>query len=506
MLLGVTLRLGAQPAIRAEDVRVGSDEERYLRALSLLMPDDAPGWTIRPSFERRQLAAFLAVGGPWTIDTAVRGATIRGGELTLALHSGRPGVWADGPAWTGRGLSATVSPVAVHDSDRLHVRVAPVLWWADDRRFPLVPTAGAFPWSDAATPGTIDLPQRLGTGAVARLDPGESRIEARWRTLRVALASDASRIGPAADHAVVLQGDHGGIPRAELGVPHALATPIGRFRLQVAYGRAPQSAWAPARRTGAHHTSWTVGSWRPRHSSNIELGVVRVVHRDWRGLRARDLLAPFGSIYDSQWFAADTFPDNHLASLFARWRVPAAGLELYGEYGRNDRSRNWRDLFTELEHNAAWLFGVQRAWRGADASLWALNATAVGGRISPIDPFRGQDFFYEHSRLVQGHTLRGQSLGTPLLQRSGGGELRVDRYDSAGRRSLLLRTRGLPNTKAVDVPMDLRRQEWTAAVEWMRWTSTGAWRVRVGATADLGYAPDRDLYDVHVAFGLTRRR
>ena len=414
-------------------------------------------------------------------------------------HNGAlPFAPADGPAWAGRGVNARVSATARARRGALRVRAAPLLWSAQNAPFTLVPTTGPFPFSDAALPRTIDLPQRHGDRSVTRLDAGESEIALEWTRARIALTNAAVHLGPATDHSLVMQGDGGGFPRLEVGLPDVVRTPVGVFSAQVAWGRNPQTAWAPDRRRGALFSSYVVGTWRPRRSDRIELGVTRFFHRDWQNVSVRELFVPFGSIHTSRLIGGTVRADNQMGSIFARLRAPAAGLEFFGEYGKNDRSIDPRDQVVETEHNAAWLLGFQRVWRGAGERLWVLNVTAVTGSISPITTFRGQAFFYEHSQLTQGHTVRGQLLGTPLLQREGGGELRLDRYDVRGRDGLVLRTRALPNEHALGVDPSLVRQEWSVLLERLRWTSRGAVSARVGAVADLGYSPvTGDAYSVH---------
>ena len=499
--------IAAQGTLRAEDLRVGSEEERYLRALSVLAPSLDAIWTIRPVAGDRMLASLAGVPGPWPLDTSHRALGVRGASADLTFNSGRPFSRADGPAWAGKGASLRASGVLEGRRGILRVRLAPMLWGAENAAFTLVPTAGPFPYSDAAAPWSIDLPQRFGDQSLARLEPGESSIALQWTHARVAFTTAAAQLGSGSDHSLLLQGDGGGFPRLEAGFPSGIRTRLGVIAGQAGWGRNPQTAWAPTRRTGALYSSYVVGTWRPPVGDRIELGVARFFHRDWNDIRLRDLLVPFGSIHTAKWVGGKVVADNQLGSIFARLRVPEAGLEFFGEFGKNDRSRDLRDQAVELEHNAAWLLGAQKVWRDARERLWAMNITAVSGSISPITRFRPQAFFYEHGPLAQGHTVRGQLLGTPLLQREGGGELRIDRYDAAGRVGLVLRTRALPNERAESIAPENVRQEWSAVLEWMRWTRTGAWSARVGGVADMGHSPTTgDAYGLHLGLGYAVRR
>lgn len=504
----------AQGVVRADRVRVGSEEERYLRALSVVTPTSTDSgaassrihsWLVRPLAGEGAARALVGIDGPWAIDTTVQanGIALNGADIVLAVNSALPTSGIDGPAWSGRGANLRATGTLLARRGRLLVRVAPMPWIAQNAAFDLVPTTGPFPWSDAARPNSIDLPQRFGDAPVSRIDPGESTIEYRWSKVRLALTSAAVQLGPGTDHSLLMQGNAGGIPRLELGTPAAFVTPIGRFTGHVAWGRTPSTAWAPERRTGARFTSYIVGTWQPSFARQLEFGMTRLNHRDWELITARELLVPFGSVYSADWVGGDydSSKDNQLASVYTRFRVPDAGLEFFAEYGKNDRSIDWRDQLVELEHNSAWLVGGQKAWRDG-RRLWALNVTVVSGAIVPVARFRGQAFFYEHFPLTQGHTLRGQLLGTPLLQREGGTEIRLDRYDPRGRTGLTLTTRTLPNQLAESVAPELLRQEWSLMFDVLRWTRAGAWTGRIGGVADLGYSPTTgDAYNAHVAVG-----
>lgn len=504
LLSAISSSSAAQGVVRSEDVRVGSEQERYLRALSVLSPHAS--WSIRPLEGERALRALAGSPGPWRVDTVVRRDGLRGhgGSVDAIINGGLPSYTADGPAWSGRGINLRASGTVLVQRGPLLIRVAPVAWVAQNVAFDLLPNTGLFPWSDAARPGNIDLPQRFGREMTARVDPGESTLELRAKNVRLALTSAAAHLGPGSDHSLLMQGEAGGIPRLELGTRGGLRTRVGTFAGQVAWGRTPRTGWAPDQPSDALFTSYLVGTWRPSFVERLEIGMVRLTHRAWERMSARELLVPFGSVYSAKWVGGsyETENDNQIATLFAHLRVPESGLEFFAEFGKNDRSAGWRDQILEPDHNTAWLVGTQRAWRDARARLWALNLTAVSGSISPITRFRGQDIFYEHSRMTQGHTLRGQLLGTPLLQREGGAELRLDRYDARGRTGLLVRTRSLPNQIAESVPPDMLRQEWSAMVDVLRWTRRGAVRARIGGVADLGYSPVKgDVYSLHFALG-----
>ncbi|HEY0243679.1 MAG TPA: hypothetical protein VGC52_13525, partial [Gemmatimonadaceae bacterium] len=99
-----------------------------------------------------------------------------------------------------------------------------------------------------------------------------------------------------------------------------------------------------------------------------------------------------------------------LASIFFRWAPPGKGIELYGEYGREDFSADVRDFMLEPDHSSTANIGFRKAWQKG------LNITALRGEFHNYEApssgrTRGEGLIYIHQPLVQGHTYRGQLLG-----------------------------------------------------------------------------------------------
>lgn len=500
-LLGLSLSvllsrpLQAQYRADSSDAPLGGDVWRLRRLMGVA--DAASPWGLHD-------APALAV--PSALPVGLR-VSLLPALAEFGVNSGLPySDRSDGPAWAGRGSFGRFSGGLRADYGPLRVRLAPVLWWSQNADVAAIPTTISMPrseFSDPMRPTGIDLPQRFGDAALARVEPGESFVRLEVRGLQAQFTTAARMIGPAREHSLLLQGEAGGFPRVELGtVAEGLQTRIGRIGGVLGSGQLAQSSEAPTSRSTRRHGSFIDLWWSPLPGDRLRIGAARFYHRDWQGWRAQDFLVPFGSLFfDEQTFAGGD-PDNQLASLYARLRLPSAGLELFGEFGKNDRSLDERDLLLEADHNAAWLLGFTRAWTDAEGQLWAVTGTAVSGRVSEIYTFRPQATFYEHSPIRQGHTQRGQLLGTPLLQATGGVELRIDRYDAAGRRALILGSRSLPHRRPVPLTENELRTEWSVMGEWLRERGAGAWYARGGLLADIGR--DRaggDAMSLHLALG-----
>jgi len=487
LLVGSPTGAQEMPAIRLEDARVGSAAERYLRALETMYGD-----ALRASDTLWQ--------GPWTIDLVPRRVSLRSASIDLSRNSGLPFGRDDGSAWAGRGWNARASVQASARLGPLSLRIAPLVWWAQNQGFALLP-AGPLPLAHPQMGSSIDLPQRMGYRSLGRIDPGESEVVLAVGGARLALTSATARIGAGREHASILQGEAGGYPRIEAGIPSGIRTPLGTIAGNVAWGRLAQTWWAPDRRTGARLGTHLEGWWRAPGRGLVELGVGRFYHFDWRGLSVRDLGKPFGSVFvDRQtYFGGEA--DNQQLSVLGRLRIPDAGLEIAGELAKNDRSNDLRDFGNELEHNAAWLLAVRRAWRD-DEALWVVNLSTASNRIPELQLYRGQALNFEHSPLTQGHTLRGQLLGTPLLERGAGAEFRLDRYGRTGRWSAIASSRNLPDVRSEAVPDAALRHEWGLVGEWMRWVRGGAVTFALGGQIEVASStPSGNRLNWHIATG-----
>jgi hypothetical protein len=299
------------------------------------------------------------------------------------------------------------------------------------------------PFNDPVTPENIDLPQRFGNSAYQRFDPGQSTI--RLDVFGVAVgASTANEIwGPAITSPIVLGDNAAGIPRLFLGTSRPLDIWIGKIHGRMFLGQTQQSAYSPIDTTGGKRlAAGLVGVFEPRGTSGIEIGFGRYFHRFWpaNGLSFSDLSIPLAGFL-THGVDASANPlgtaDNQLFSVFGRVVLPRSGLELYGEYGREDHADDLRDLVGEPDHISAYTLGVMHTWRSqATNAVSVLRAEFTNSRVTDIAGGRAEGLFYEHYPIDQGHTQDGQLLGSPMVRGGGGGILALDRYTQDGRVTL----------------------------------------------------------------------
>ncbi|MBD0321180.1 MAG: hypothetical protein ICV87_12645, partial [Gemmatimonadetes bacterium] len=434
--------------VRSE-VFVGSEAEQYLRVLQVA--GDAPWypWSVRgfgPGEIDRMAPADSA--HPWRAHYGLERDTLRGTrfrwvrpDARVILNSGFPFGGNDGPVWAGRGATVAVQGGFSVRTGPLSLTLAPVAFVAQNAGFDLADTGfddGRLVYADPRAPRNIDLPQRFGDGAYARVDPGESTLRLELAGVAVGASTASQQWGPAADLPLLLGHNAGGYPHAFVGSSRPLNVGIGRVHGRLVWGVLDQSAYAvDSLQYTRRFMSGVVALFTPRGAPGLEVGGARFFHTPvGTGIDAGSLLKPFEGILKSGLIGADddgSDVDNQLASVFFRWAFPRSGFETYGEYAREDHSFDANDFLQEPDHDAGYMLGLRRVWRRAPGELLSLRAELLNTQVSHLNAVREQTFFYSHGGARQGHTLRGQVLGAPSGYGGGGALVAVDRYTPAGR-------------------------------------------------------------------------
>jgi hypothetical protein len=443
----------------ALDVLAGSEVESYLRALQVAGLADWYPFSIR-GFSAREAEAMLppdTVRHAWSLNRArLRQRAAVGGRTGMAFNSSFPYGGNDGAVWAGRGVTVSGTAGVVLRVGPLSLMLAPVAFAAQNSSFTLMDNGqtGDLAFNDGRFPDRVDYPQRFGDEPYGRFDPGASGVRLDTRAVTVGLGTFPMWWGPAAEHPFVLGNNAPGIPHLFVGTGMPLNVGIGRVHARVVWGHLSQSAYSPV--TGSDRwvsaddpgrdrlMSGMVLLFTPRPVPGLEIGLVRFAHVPFRpeGAGAEFWRSPW-PVFLKKDFEDDDFAAsmNELGSVFARWVFPGAGLELYGEHGHDDWYHDLRDLVQEPDHNKAYVIGFQKTLTRSASRLSALRGEVINYQLPPLARDRpGQGFIYTHAFLRQGHTHRGQLLGSSAgVGRSAGSVLAYDRYTARTRTTVAWR-------------------------------------------------------------------
>ena len=412
-----------------------------MRALEITGRIAPTPWATRP-FDGADLSELLDAPTtkphPWrdAMRRSLGNKAALGGAAFVGANSGFPWGSNDGPMWRGRGVNAAMSLTASLRWGRLTAVAAPVAFVAQNSAFPLMAQfADVSPFAEPFFPFNLDLPQRFGDRAYHRIDGGESSISLRGLGLVTGFSTAAQGWGPGESFPAVLGPNAGGFPHLFVGTTgRGLRVPrIGRVQGRYVLGVLYQSLYSPVvggekfvggRESGTKRVAvgMTV-SYMPAVLPTLELGATRFYHSPYRDASRRwgAWSKPFegilkNSLDDRNGPAGDQNGDfdNQLASAFARWSFPGRGAEVSFEYFREDHSWDSRDFAAEPENNAAVIASFRAATQRSDSVLALLSLEYFDGDIPPIAQARVQGGLYIHGTLLQGHTQRGQLLGSPV--------------------------------------------------------------------------------------------
>jgi hypothetical protein len=300
---------------------------------------------------------------------------------------------------------------------------------------------GPMRFADAARPRQIDLPQRFGDDAYMRIDPGQSTLRLDLAGVAAGVSTADQAWGPAIEMPLILGANAGGFPHVFVGSAAPVPVGIGRLHGRVVWGDLAQSEYTPVAGNGSRRfmTGWVM-TFLPAGLRGLEIGASRFFHNHWPegGLRADDLLQPLQPLLKENLGETGVGGDrrsdsaNQIASVHARWVLPRSGFELFGEFARDDHSWDRRDFLLEPDHESAYMLGGRKVWV-RDGQLLTLRAELVESAVSHIRQVRDQAPFYIHYRTPQGHTLRGQVLGSPAAYGGGGSVVALESHTRAGR-------------------------------------------------------------------------
>lgn len=439
LLAGVGLAI-AVPATAQEEVSPAACEDpvrlvpeslesvdAMLRRLPSLDAEvDAPDrtWSTAASLGRTPLCGEAPWLDGWTTDAAL----VTSGLRALPAHARLTGTtaWpverANGLQWTGKGLSGTLRGGVSYRSGALTLELRPELAFAENRPYAVYDTLlvdrdrYAYPWHARR----IDWPQRHGDESLVWLGPGESRLALDLGALELALSSEQVVWGPSLAYPLLLGPSAPGVPHLSLSTLRGLRLGgLGTLRGQLLWGLLDESDhFDDDGDNDRRLLSGIVVSFRPSVFPGFSVGAASLVHSDASDLQAGDLFAFLQTPTEGE-DSEGNVSGNGLGSLFAHWAVPGSGFEAWVEWGRDDYSFDTNDLLSEPDHTQAWSAGVQQVARwGADGlvrfSGELTHLTNEEPRIQDDSPRSRNASFYTHAFLRQGHTHRGQLLGSPV--------------------------------------------------------------------------------------------
>jgi hypothetical protein len=421
---------GAQTVRNESPAFVGSAFDDYVRLLQLTGAAPLASRMLRPGSR-----SIDSVAAPDSADAWARlfsrppaaaspfAVAIYDPELRLTENSAVPFGRNDGALWAGKGVSGAVTFGGDLRWRGLTVRLAPTATFSQNAGFP-IDTVGTpadmSPYADAYLPARIDLPQRFGDKSIRRLDWGQSGVSARSHGVAAGYTHENMWWGPGVLSSLTMTNNAPGFPHAFIGTDKPVSIGIGRLEALYTIGWLHQSDFWKLNPPDSLTRRWmnaVAMVYEPRWAPGLYLGGVREFYAyvPPGGLAVADYLdvlqplkkASIGGSVDS----LRNDRRDQMLSLFGRWVFPESGLEIYGEFGRNDHSWDWRDFILEPDHSAAYLMGLQKVFRN-DGGFVRVGGESVHLAEGVTRNIRAEPPWYTHHIVTQGYTERGQVIGS----------------------------------------------------------------------------------------------
>jgi len=336
-----------------------------------------------------------------------------GGWLRTSMVSGTGVERPDGLAAPGGGLVTSALAGVVWSSDRFEVRIAPEIAWHQntDADIPDSPFSGArefsYPWV------RFDWPTRYGTDSFSQVGLGNSGIRARTGRFSVGLDAEPFRWGPSRRYPLLLSGQGASFPRLDLRTDDPISLgKAGTLDLHLLWGRLDESDWYDdVEENSSRIMGGLMLAWAPGLLEGLELGFASVHHQytDDFGLGSA-----FDFIQSPSEATSGNVEGNGLGEVWVQWSRPESGFDVWYEWAKDDYNRDFTHLLLEPEHNSARTFGFRQEvdW-GSDRFAVMFETTrtwsaepAIENQVPP------KPKVYVHFDVKQGHTNRGQMLGS----------------------------------------------------------------------------------------------
>jgi hypothetical protein len=373
--------------------------------------------------------AFVHPGTP----ASLRAVPLR---LTTAWSSRYPSGENDGLLWAGRGVSQLASAGFAFRRGALSLALAPEVTWSENRFFDTVPNgrSGAQRFGNGFYGDGIDLPQRFGAGPWAAWAPGQSYVRLDYWNVALGISSENLWIGPGVRNSILMSSAGPGFPHVFLGTSRPGDIWIGKAEALVFWGRLERTRYIAG--GGPKLISGLAVTYEPRWIPRLYVGLGRYFVQPseltlskllavFEPFEAKGLTSRFGPTGDNP-------RDNQLASVFWRWVFPEVGLEIYGEWAREDYNWSWWSTIREPDRSQAYLLGLQKTFR-AGSRLVRVHAELVDlQEMAGFGTPAGAPTYYVHGGDL-GYTNRGQLIGAWIGPGADSQTLAVDVFHAGGR-------------------------------------------------------------------------
>ena len=353
---------------------------------------------------------------------------VYGPELFMSGNTAAPYGQNDGVLWQGRGFNTLFKTGVRFEGYGVELTLLPHLAFSQNVEFDFIqPAYSGSDFSDKAEKygyygvWGIDAPQRFGGKPFFDWDLGDSEIRYTWRTLTIGFGTQAIWLGPAQLNPIIHSNNAASYPKLDIGLRRqAIEIPrlgwhLGDIEFRAWWGYLSESDWFDNNDSNNHNliTGISLAYSFPLILKGLTIGFNRIMLSKWDDMNYRSILTLlWPSMKDD---AGSDYNDQRM-SITIDYILPLAGINIYLEWGRNDFSPNSDFIIRYPFHTEGYTVGAKK-------SLFITSALR-GEILLEITKLEcSQDYdrlidwystFYAHHIVTQGHTNRGQWLGSGI--------------------------------------------------------------------------------------------
>ena len=347
------------------------------------------------------------------IDRSVK-LKLYGPEWFNSYNTKAPYGQNDGALWQGKGYNTSLTAGARLEAFGFEATFKPQVSWSQNREFDYMPGVYGSEYS-YFWKGNIDLVQRYGDSSFWTFDWGDTEARYTWHNFTAGFGFQSPWLGPAWLNPMLGSNNAGTYPKFDIGLRKTeIHMPWTGWTLGEIEGRAwlgylTESDYFDNDSTNDHRqlTGFSV-AYSPSIIPGFTIGANKICINNWKD-KSIKYLNPLYSTNGSQ--TGDKIDEDQKMSLFAEWRFPQVGFEVYGELGVDDYSAQ---KTSNPFHTAIYTVGAKQCIPVSP------KYGIFGEIIFEWNNFEmSQDFqlnwhymgYYAHGSIQQGYTQNGQILG-----------------------------------------------------------------------------------------------
>ena len=216
-----------------------------------------------------------------------------------------------------------------------------------------------------------DIPERFGDQSYKKVFGGQSSIRYNAENISVGISTENLWWGPGRRNALVMSNNAPGFLHATINSIKPIETKIGSFEGQMIAGKLSNSGIIPPESNRTNNgvilyepknnedrfIAGMVLSWQPRWIKGLFLGFAKTSYLYQSDISGIADILPLEGLVVSD--AEKQHKKASLGSVFLRYVLFEEQAEIYGEYGRSDRSASFINLFTDKDYPRGYVIGMR---------------------------------------------------------------------------------------------------------------------------------------------------